>query len=67
MPALSRITTEIHARYVLPIPPYDGRGAFYTYPHGHSLLLFGLKAESCEVSRSRKQRFNKRLLLCHPI
>lgn len=33
----------------------------YTYPRGHSLLLLRLKAESCEVSRSRKQRFNKRL------
>ena len=56
MPALSRKTTEIHARYVQPTSPLDGRGSTITYPHGHSLWLSGLKAESCEVSRSRKQR-----------
>ena len=47
-----------------PSHPYDGRGAFNTYPHGHSLLLLRLCVNFAKIRISREQRFNKRLTLC---
>ena len=51
-----------------PSRPIMGVGHINTYPHGHSLQLLRLYSdESCEVSRSRKQRFNKRLFNMSPL
>ena len=49
IPAKSRKTTEVHARYATPTPPKQGV-ACITYPRGHSSLLSGLLAEFCEDS-----------------
>ena len=49
----------------MPPPPHPKRRGYITYPHGHSLLLWRLVANFAKILRSREQRFNKRLSLCH--
>ena len=48
-PYLVEKTTEIHARYAKPASPYN-EAWIWTYPHGHSLLLYGLSTKFCEDS-----------------
>ena len=50
IPAKSRKTTEVHARYIHPTTPRTGVDVDNTYPRGHSLRLSGLLAEFCEDS-----------------
>ena len=57
IPVLSRKTTEVHARYVSPTSPYDGRGAYLYIPTGHSLLLSGLSTKFCEDSEESQTTF----------
>ena len=57
IPVLSRKTTEVHARYVSPTSPYDGRGAYLYIPTGHSLGLLRLYAELCEDSEQSQTTF----------
>ena len=56
IPVTGRKTTEIHARYAKPTPPYSRAWENITYPHGHSLCCHDQLRNVAKISRCRKQR-----------
>ena len=50
IPVSSRKTTDVHARYANLPTQITGEDGIYTYPRGHSSLLYGLDTEFCEDS-----------------
>ena len=47
------------------LPPMNGRGLIYTYPRGHSLLLFGLYSKECCEDSEMSQTTSINAFLCY--
>ena len=47
------------------LPPMNGRGRIYTYPRGHSLLLFGLYSKECCEDSEMSQTTSINAFLCY--